>query len=706
MKTSFIIYCFFLSCIALFSSHPVPYSGKVAIEGVNFEGTAKFTFSLYDKNGVTRWRNGNHELDTINVHLSKGRYTVLLGAQGMNPLPTQLFLEHDELYLKVRFDNEDGEGLRTLLPDQRITVTPRALVAEVAKVANTVSEGAITTSQLNEQILKYLKPKIISSPSLPKERNNIYSGQSFILSGSGEGKFLTYQWHRNGQPIIGATGNSLQVFDVNASQHNGEYSLTVSNDFGSVVTQSVQVEVNSTRLYHTVPSASNMTMIWVEPGSFTVWGHQVNHSKGYYLGEFEVTQDQYEAVMTGNSQGLNAKPSLWSNNDQRPVENVSYEDATVFLSLLNQFEQSAGRLPTGWEYVLPTESQWIFACRAGTDTLYHWGNDINSTHANYNWDGNITTGVDEKKTIIVGQYAANPWGFYDMHGNVWEWVYDWKGNFSNNPQTDPAGPAFGSRRLRHGGSWSNDAAQLDFNVRFSSPPSYRHYNLGFRVAFQKILPDTAKPEFELFGGESINHLLGQAWIEPGVGAYDLRDGNLSSSIVITGSVDVNDTGTYKLIYSVSDGAGNQATAERNVTVVSNDLTFVAEISAYHSNKSFFETRNLKPFYETTITADNNSSAVNFDSWWRDESETPNRPWSETNKADLEGTMKQTFPSMTSFSIEKFSDSNVKETINASIEWYNWYHMPKLFKFSQEIFTDAFKQKFPEGTKVRITYSAD
>ena len=210
----------------------------------------------------------------------------------------------------------------------------------------------------------------------------------------------------------------------------------------------------------------------------------------------------------------------------------------------------------------------------------------------------------------------------------------------------------------------------------------------------------------MIGGESINHLLGQAWIEPGVGAYDLRDGNLSSSVVITGAVDVNDTGTYKLIYSVSDGAGNQGIAERNVTVVSNDLTFVAEISAYHSNKSFFETRNLKPFYETTITADNNSSAVNFDSWWREESETPNRPWSETNKADLDGTMKQTFPSMTSFSIEKFSDANVKETFNASIEWYNWYHMPKLFKFSQEIFTDAFKQKFPEGTKVRITYSSE
>ena len=84
-------------------------------------------------------------------------------------------------------------------------------------------------------------------------------------------------------------------------------------------------------------------------------------------------------------------------------------------------EQDAGRLPNGWKYVLPTEAQWEYACRAGTTTLYSWGNDINSSHANYNWDGNETT----KETVDVGQYTPNSWGFFDMHGNVWEWVNDW-----------------------------------------------------------------------------------------------------------------------------------------------------------------------------------------------------------------------------------------------------------------------------------------
>jgi formylglycine-generating enzyme required for sulfatase activity len=418
--------CLFLgfSFALLFSLHaqstvPVPYSGKVAIQGVNYYGTAEFVFSLQDSTGVDHWRNGKSELDSLKVLVQNGRYSVLLGGQGMNPLPPQLFIDQDKLFLKVLFDNGDGQGMRHLAPDQQITATPRALVAEIAKVANTakvadkVKAGAITTAQLNEQVLKYLKPEITSSPALPQQRGQIYSGQSFTLSGGAEGKYLTYQWQRNGQPITGATTKSLQVSDVNASRHNGTYSLTVSNDFGSVVSHNVQVEVNATRLYHTVPSASNMEMIWVEPGTFTIGqagyetNHQVTLTKGYYLGKFEVTQAQYEAVMTGNSQGLNAKPSRWLNNDQRPVEKVSWEDTVVFLSRLNQLEQAAGRLPTGWQYVLPSESQWEYACRANTTTLYSWGNDINSTHANYNWDGNTKTGNDLNETVHVGQYAAN-----------------------------------------------------------------------------------------------------------------------------------------------------------------------------------------------------------------------------------------------------------------------------------------------------------
>ena len=137
MKNLFVSLSILFSCGFLWSASPVPYSGKVAISGVNYHGEANFTFSLHDGNGANVWQNGQTPNSTIQVRVHNGRYSVLLGGQGMNALPPQLFLDYEELYLKVHFDNGDGNGLRHLTPDQLITATPRALVAEVAKTALT-----------------------------------------------------------------------------------------------------------------------------------------------------------------------------------------------------------------------------------------------------------------------------------------------------------------------------------------------------------------------------------------------------------------------------------------------------------------------------------------------------------------------------------------------------------------------------------------
>jgi hypothetical protein len=167
----------------------------------------------------------------------------------------------------------------------------------------------------------------------------------------------------------------------------------------------------------------------------------------------------------------------------------------------------------------------------------------------------------------VGQYAANPWGFFDMHGNVLEWVSDWKANYPGGAQTNPEGPASGSLRVKRGGSWNIDGTYLRSAKRNLNSPGYRLNNVGFRVGFQAVQPDTANPELELFGGVAITCEAGQAWAEPGVEAHDARDGNITDQIVVTGSVDMNSTGTYLLTYTVQDGAGNTATATRTVTVV-------------------------------------------------------------------------------------------------------------------------------------------
>ena len=152
----------FLFTLSLWSASPVPYSGKIDIRGVNYFGEAQFAFSLHDGNGTIHWINGNQAGETIKVTIRNGRYSVLLGGQGMNSLPPELFLNHDKLYLKVEVDMGDGEGLRHLAPDQLITATPRALVADLAKVsevakvaqvAEKVSNGVITREMLSSEVL-------------------------------------------------------------------------------------------------------------------------------------------------------------------------------------------------------------------------------------------------------------------------------------------------------------------------------------------------------------------------------------------------------------------------------------------------------------------------------------------------------------------------------------------------------------------------
>ena len=547
---------FWLLSQSLFSANPVPYSGKIDIQGVNYFGEAQFAFSLHDGNGTTHWRNGNQPGETLKVAIRNGRYNVLLGGQGMTSLAPQLFLNQDKLYLKVEVDTGDGKGLRHLAPDQLITATPRSLVADIAKVAElakvseTVSNGAITrdmlsaevradlnssgsstpmtpqsgsiarsmlasdiladlnrtvtpqmiqsssitTAQLNEQILKYLKPEITVSPQAP---GLIFGGQSMNLTSQAQGKYLTYQWQRNGQPIAGATGPSFSISDVNGSLHDGNYSVVVSNDFGSVTSALTPLQVDGTPSAHTVASIS-MEMIFCPPGTFTMGSptsesgrggdetqHQVTLTNGFYLGRYEVTQGQYETVMTGNSEGLNAKPSNWPNNNDRPVDQASWNDVQVFLSRLNDLEQTAGRLPAGWRYVLPTEAQWEYACRAGMTTAYSWGNDINSSLANYSWDGGWNNGSDLQRTRDVGQYVANPWGFFDMHGNVWEWTADAWGRHASGVQTDPfSAGAWGSSRVIRGGSWKSGTLDLRSANRDYDIPSSRSLSIGFRVGFQ------------------------------------------------------------------------------------------------------------------------------------------------------------------------------------------------------------------------------
>jgi formylglycine-generating enzyme required for sulfatase activity len=570
----------FLTSLAT-SAYAVPpvlnYAGQVSVDGEPFEGSGFFKFALLGAKGkISLWSNdgtsvgGTEPKSWVSVSVNGGLYSILLGniaIDGMGAIDPAIFNENSGAKLRVWFS--DGvNGFERLKPDRPFASVPYAFNSESSKSADSVKAGVISPAQLNDQILKYLKPEITLVPQAP---GMVFKGQQVTLQAQAEGKFLQYQWLKNGKEIKGATNDRLVIKDVKKKLHDGNYSVVVSNDFGSVTTHSTPLVVDSTPTTHSVLSADNMEMIFCPPGTFTMGQasyeqtREVTLTHGFYLGKFEVSQKEWQDVMTGNKESISINPSQFGGKSDHPVERISWLETQVFLKRLNEREQSSGRLPEGWKYALPTEAEWEYACRAGTKTLYYFENDINSSYANYNWDAEWNTGSDLRKTSKVGQFKSNPWGFYDMYGNVAEWIQDWHDNYPNFSEINPVGPAISGAKGFRGGSWISN--ELRSSLRKYNSPSHKWNSLGFRVAFKPILIDTVKPEIQLKGYNLFTHEAGQAWVEPGVEAHDARDGNITDQIVVTGIVDMNRTGDYTLTYTVTDAAGNKDTKTRKVTVV-------------------------------------------------------------------------------------------------------------------------------------------
>ena len=197
--------------------------------------------------------------------------------------------------------------------------------------------------------------------------------------------------------------------------------------------------------------------------------HQVTLTKPFLLGVHEVTQGQWQAVM--GTTPWKGKSSV-KEGDDYPATYVNWQDAVEFCRKLSEEE--------GLEYRLPTEAEWEYACRAGTTTAYSFGDDA-SEMGEYAWYKENATVVGQKYAHTVGQKKPNPWGLYDMHGNVWEWCEDWYGVYHADAATDPTGPSTGSLRVSRGGSWSYVAGLCRSAIRPWDLPSDRS-RYGFRVA--------------------------------------------------------------------------------------------------------------------------------------------------------------------------------------------------------------------------------
>ncbi len=204
----------------------------------------------------------------------------------------------------------------------------------------------------------------------------------------------------------------------------------------------------------------------------------VTISKGFYLGKYSVTQAEFKAVMGAAPW---AGEEYVKEGDDYPATYVDWNDAAEFCRKLTARESQAGRLPQGYVYALPTEAQREYACRAGTTTAYSFGNDP-SDLGDYAWwggvvgDGNCKT---EKYGHRVGQKKPNPWGFYDIHGNVLEWCRDYAAKLSGG--TDPL-VASGSSRVFRGGGWSYPGEGCRSAFRGYDVPGCRSDAVGFRVS--------------------------------------------------------------------------------------------------------------------------------------------------------------------------------------------------------------------------------
>lgn len=234
------------------------------------------------------------------------------------------------------------------------------------------------------------------------------------------------------------------------------------------------------RSYQNIP----VKFRWISPGDFWMGSpedelgrfdnetpHKVVLTTGFWLSETACSQKLWQAV-TGDS------PSEFT-GENLPVESVSWQDITE--KFLPQWNNGL----SGALGVLPTEAQWEYACRAGTIAPFSFGKNLKVEIANYRgvWDFEDEAGADyRQRTMDVKSFSANKWGLYQMHGNVWEWCEDWRGDYENGAQVDPTGALQGQFRVLRGGSWDNFGRCLRSAYRFGDVPDCRLDFIGFRLA--------------------------------------------------------------------------------------------------------------------------------------------------------------------------------------------------------------------------------
>ena len=317
---------------------------------------------------------------------------------------------------------------------------------------------------------------------------------SFAASADAEGKGITVTsneaWTATSNaswckvsPSSGTNNGTVTVtVTANTSSNSRTATITItgSSSRDAVTISVVQSGQNNASSQTITVNGVSFKMIKVEGGTFQMGStsgdsnkrpiHQVTLTKDYYIGETEVTQELWTAVMGSN-------PSYFKSSNQLPVEQVSWDDCQTFITKLNEL--------TGRNFRLPTEAEWEFATRGGNATKgYTYSGSNNVGYVAWYWENipSQTSGTTGYGTQPVATKAPNELGIYDMSGNVEEWCQDWFGSYSSNAQTNPTGPTSGSYRVLRGGSWFGDADDCRVADRDGNAPSRRNYCSGVRLA--------------------------------------------------------------------------------------------------------------------------------------------------------------------------------------------------------------------------------
>jgi sulfatase modifying factor 1 len=252
---------------------------------------------------------------------------------------------------------------------------------------------------------------------------------------------------------------------------------------------------------------AGITLCWCPPGRYIMGSPrdeperrpgeeqvEVNFAQGFWMAKYEATQGQWKRTM-GNLPGELTKEL--PEGDEFPVGNVNFAETEAFCSKLTELGRQSGVLPADWEFRLPTEAQWEYACRAGTTTATSFGDSLSSKQANFKgmpYNGG-EPGPSLNRAAKVGSYPANPWGLHDMHGNIYEWCrdwYHWKKPGGNNPDLYSAKDTATKSehgvisRSRRGGCWSDDGWSLRAAFRLRFEPERKYDHIGFRVAVVRV----------------------------------------------------------------------------------------------------------------------------------------------------------------------------------------------------------------------------